>query len=364
MGDGEARKGRNGSGERLTDRLAIGVLTSLLHRDLVDEVIAEAGRKEQRIRLLPARVVVYFVLAMCLFFDDGYEEVMRKLVSGLRFLKSWGPGWSVPTTGAITQARQRLGEDPLRLLFDRIAVPMAMPGTRGAWLGSWRMMAIDGVQLEVPGTPSNTGAFGKSSYKAVPAGFPQARVVGLGECGTHAIVAAQIGTLSMGERELAEGLLDRLERDMLLMADRGFYSLELWASALETGADLLWRVSASLDLPVLDILEDGSYRSVLADATARQRYRRQVRSGRPGAVLDGIPVRVIEYEITDRGGSGEIFCLITSVLEPGRASALELAAAYHQRWESYRPSWHSSGGGVRHGGPPTIHLFTLQAAAN
>lgn len=333
MEDSKTRVRRNGSAERLTDRLAIGVLTSLLHRDLVDEVIAEAGRKEQRARLLPARVVVYFVLAMCLFFDDGYEEVMRKLVSGLRFLKSWGPRWSVPTTGAITQARARLGEEPLRLLFDRIAVPMARPGTRGAWLGPWRMMAIDGVQLEVPDTPLNTGAFGKNSYKGAVAGFPQARVVGLGECGTHAIVAAQIGSLSVGERELADGLLDKLGRDMLLMADRGFYSLELWAAARETGADLLWRVSASVDLPVLDILEDGSYRSVLADVTARQRYRRQVRSGRLGAVLDGIPVRVIEYEITDRSGSGEIFCLITSILEPGQASALELAAAYHQRWE-------------------------------
>jgi transposase IS4-like protein/transposase len=117
------------AGERLTDRIAIGVLTDLLHRDLVDEVIAESGKREQRVRLLPARVVVYFVLAMCLFYQDGYEEVMRKLVSGLRFMKTWRSTWRVPTTGAITQARVRLGEEPLQLLFERVAAPMARPGT-------------------------------------------------------------------------------------------------------------------------------------------------------------------------------------------------------------------------------------------
>jgi hypothetical protein len=285
------------------------------------------------VRLLPARVVVYFVLAMCLFYQDGYEEVMRKLVSGLRFLKTWRSTWRVPTTGAITQARVRLGEEPLRLLFERVAAPMARPGTAGAWVRSWRLMAIDGVQLDVPDTQVNFEEFGKGSHKGVPGGFPQARVVGLGECGTHAIVAAQIGSLKVGERELTEQLLPNFESDMLVMADRGFYSLDLWKQARATGADLLWRVSASVDLPVLETLPDGSYRSVLADVIARQRYRRHIRAGRSDATLEGIPVRVIEYEITDRASSGEIFCLITSILEPEQASAMELAATYHQRWE-------------------------------
>ncbi|MFI5867441.1 IS4 family transposase [Streptomyces sp. NPDC051546] len=318
---------------RLTDRLAVGVLTGLLHRELVDEVVEQAGRRERRVRLLPARVTVYFVLAMCLFFGDGYEEVMRKLVGGLRFLGGWSGNWKVPTTGAITQARARLGEEPLRLLFERVGVPLAGPDTKGAWLRSWRMMAIDGVQLELPDTVSNTEAFGKNSHRDRPGPFPQARVVGLGECGTRAVIAARIGPLSVGERELTEQLLPRFQPGMLVMADRGFYSLALWVKAAETGADLLWRVSENVDLPVLEVFSDGSYRSVLADAIARQRHRRHLRSGRADARLEGLAVRVVEYQVVGRAGSGDRYRMITSILDPDEAPALELAAAYHQRWE-------------------------------
>jgi len=121
-----------------------------VHRDLVDEVLADTGRTERRRRLLPARVVVYFVLAMTLFFDDAYEEVMRKLVEGLRFLRSWDEHWQVPTASALCQARARLGAEPLRELYARVARPLAGAGTPGAWLGDLRVMAIDGVQLDVP----------------------------------------------------------------------------------------------------------------------------------------------------------------------------------------------------------------------
>lgn len=274
------------------------------------------------------------MLAMCLFFGDGYEEVMRKLVGGLRFLGDWSGNWRVPTTGAITQARARLGEEPLRLLFERVGAPLAGPGTEGAWLRSWRMMAVDGVQLELPDTPGNTEAFGKNSHREHrPGPFPQARVVGLGECGTRAVIAARIGPLAVGERELTEQLLQRFEPGMLVMADRGFYSLALWVKAAETGADLLWRVSETVDLPVLEVFPDGSYRSVLADVIARQRYRRHVRSGRADARLEGLAVRVVDYRVDGRAGNGDLYRLITTVLDPGEAPALELAAAYHQRWE-------------------------------
>lgn len=235
--------------------------------------------------------------------------------------------------GAMSQARARLGEVPLRLLFERVAVPMARPGTRGAWLGSWRLMAAGGVQLEVPDTPANTAAFGKVLHRSEPGPFPQVRVVGLAECGTHAVVAARIGSLHEGERDLATGLLGACEAGMLVLADRGFYSLALWTAAASTGADLLWRVSASVDLPVVEVLPDGSYRSVLADVIARQRHRRHLRAGRADSMLEGLPVRVIEYQISDRGGSGEMFCLITTILGAERASAAELAWAYSQRWE-------------------------------
>ena len=234
------------SGGRLTDRISVGVLTRLIDRDLVDEVLAETGRSGQRSRLLPARVVVYYVIALCLFFGDAYEEVMRLLVDGLGFLGSWRNDWTVPTTGAITQARQRLGAEPLRVLFERVAVPCAQRGTKGAWLGSRRLMAIDGFILDVPDTSQNAAAFGRSGGARNPAPFPQARLAGLGECGTHAIVAARLGPWRVSERALAEKLISDFQPGMLVIADRGFYGYRLWQAAAESGADLLWRMQAAL----------------------------------------------------------------------------------------------------------------------
>jgi len=285
------------------------------------------------VRLLPARVVVYFVLAMCLFFGDGYEEVMRKLVGGLQFLGVWRPGWQVPTTGAITQARSRLGAEPLRSLFESVAAPLAQETTKGAFLRSWHLLAIDGVQLELPDTAENTKEFGKNSHRGAPGPYPQARVVGLGECGTHAIIGARIGSLFRGERELARELFQGVGPGMLVMADRGFYSHALWREAAATGADLLWRVTVLVDLPVVEVLTDGSYLSVLGDVIARQRHRRHLRAQRTDAVLEGCPVRVVEYQVADRAGTGETYRLITTILDPADAPALELAAAYRERWE-------------------------------
>ncbi|HYA53566.1 MAG TPA: IS4 family transposase [Streptosporangiaceae bacterium] len=331
MGTGDSAAGKPGQ-VRLTDRIGIGVLTRLLPRDLVDEVIAEAGRREQRRRLLPARVVVYYVLALCLFFGEGYEEVMRRLVGGLQFMNSWSAEWTVPTTGAICQARQRLGAQPLRLLFERVAVPMARPGTPGAWVAGRRLMAIDGFVLEVADTPANEAEFGRSgSGKYTP--FPQVRVVGLGECGTHAIVAAAFAGFRIPERELARELFAALEPGMLVLADRGFYSYRMWQQAQATGADLLWRVPATVTLRVVQALPDGSYLSFLPDPKVRQRRAVQIAKGGYVEEQTGIPVRVVEYEVDGQGDSGEIFCLVTTLTDPEEITAVELAAAYRQRWE-------------------------------
>ena len=239
------------SGTRLTDRIGIGVLTRLIDRDLVDDVLAETGRVEQRTRLLPARVVVYYVLALCLFFGDAYEEVMRLLVAGLLFTGAWQKDWQVPTTGAIAQARQRLGAAPLQLLFERAAVPCAQRGTRGAWLGSRKLMAMDGFVLDIPDTQENDTAFGRSGGEKNPAPFPQVRVVGLGECGTHAIVAARLAAWRVSERALAGDLIGEFGPGMLVIADRGFYSYRLWQAAAASGADLLWRLQSGPNLPVV-----------------------------------------------------------------------------------------------------------------
>ncbi|HYB19049.1 MAG TPA: IS4 family transposase [Streptosporangiaceae bacterium] len=321
-------------GIRLTDRIGIGVLTRLIDRDLVDEVLAETGRAERRSRLLPARVVVYYVLGLCLFSGDAYEEVMRLLVAGLQFTGAWQKNWHIPTTGAIAQARQRLGAKPLQLLFERVAVPCAQRGTRGAWLGSRKLMAIDGFVFDIPDTKENDEAFGRSGGKKNPAPFPQVRLVGLGECGTHAIVAARLAAWRTSERALARELVADFGPGMLIIADRGFYSWELWQAAADSGADLLWRMQDGPSLPVVRTFPDGSYESFLLDPKVRgrratQRHRGSANIEEPS----GIPVRVIEYEVTNRDGKNEIFCLITTIMDPEDATAAELAAAYRERWE-------------------------------
>jgi hypothetical protein len=316
--------------DRLTDRVSLGVITRLVNRDLIDEVLNVTGRTERRSRLLPARVVVYYVLALTLFFGDAYEEVMRKLVNGLRFLRSWRSDWQVPTTGAISQARIRLGEEPLKELFTRVAVPMARQGTRGAWYRGMRLMAIDGVILDVPDTPENVAEFAKKPHREGESVFPQVRIVGLAECGTHAIVAASVDSWRTYERQLAADLLEHFEPGMLVIADRGFYGYELWAMAQATGAALLWRVRRDLRLPVLEIYPDGSYRSELLPKQMKTDLNRGKRRRVPDDAR--VPVRVIEYTIPNRSGA-EVFRLITTILDAQAAPASELAALYEQRWE-------------------------------
>lgn len=322
---------------RLTDRISIGVLTRLIPRDLVDEVIAESGRREKRSRLLPAHVVVYYVLALALYFGEAYEEVMRRLVGGLRFLKNWEQAWKVPTTSAISQARARLGAAPMEALFRRVAVPIARRGSRGAWFRSWRVMAIDGVVLDVPDTPENNAEFEHSKGGKGEGAFPVVRVVGLGECGTHAIVSAALDTWSTGEQTLVRQLLPEVEPDMLILMDRGFYSYKLYQAIIEIGAAVLFRASAKLVLPVLEVYPDGSYHSVLLDSTTsssvRKRAKRAGNNAHTVLTAAGAACRVVEYMIPNRGGETETFCLITSILGWEDAPAYELAALYHERWE-------------------------------
>jgi hypothetical protein len=268
-----------------------------------------------------------------LFFGEAYEEVMRKMVGGLRLVSAWERAWKVPTASALCQARQRLGEEPMRQLFDRAAVPLATPSTIGAWLSHrWRLMAIDGVTLDVPDTPENATAFGRpSSRTGHGAAFPQVRVVGLGECGTHAIVAAELGPIRTGERELAEGVLPVLEEGMLVLFDRGFFSYQFFAAARDTGADLLFRVGSQLKLPVLQRFADDSYLSAITPKgvpTPTDLGQAKWRAATRQAIL----VRVIEYQITDRPDA-ETYRVITTITDWRAALSGDLAAAYAQRWE-------------------------------
>jgi hypothetical protein len=316
---------------RFVDGIGIGVLTRIFHRDLVDDVLLRTRRMERRSRLLPARVMVYYVLALCLFFDDSYEEVMRKMVNGLRFLGTWADEWRVPTSGAISQARARLGEEPMAELFDQVARPIAQPGTPGAWFHNWRVMAVDGVVLDVADTPSNVEVFGRKPHRGGESAFPQVRIVGLGECGTHAIVAAAMDSWRIYERQLLGRILQDFEPGMLVLADRGFFSYELWRDSVETDADLLWRINDNVEVPVLEWLPDGSYRSELAPRTMKTQFKLGKLRHIPDEVK--IPIRVVEYMVTNRGENTETIRLITSIADHRVAMAHELAAVYQQRWE-------------------------------
>jgi Insertion element 4 transposase N-terminal/Transposase DDE domain len=327
-----AEEGSGTGAASLPDKIALGVLTRLVTRELVEDVLAETGRKEQRKRLLPARVVVYFVLALSLFYGDSYEEVMRKLVQGLSWLAIWKTGWHVPTSSALAQARERLGPEPLRELFKRAAVPCAQLSTAGAWLCGRRLMSIDGVELDVADTPANGEYFGRRRGKNGTAAFPRILVMALAESGTHAVTAAETGTAGTGEATLARALVStpgNLEPGMLMLADRGLYSYKMITAVAAAGADFCVRVKGDIDLPVLEWLPDGSYRSYVADPV--NKTNKLASGSRALTDLPGLHVRVVDYDVPGRGG--EVVTLVTSITDYQDTPAPELAAAYHQRWE-------------------------------
>ncbi|NJC24451.1 hypothetical protein BJ994_003527 [Arthrobacter pigmenti] len=248
------------------------------------------------------------------------------MTDGLSWASGWTEEYRPPSKSAIFQARVRLGSEPLKALFERVAEPLGGRDMPGVWLAGRRLVAIDGMCLDVADTVANDGHFGRpGANKGEQAAFPQARVVALAECGTHAVFAAEIGAYSQSEATLSEPLVEQLEPGMLLTADRGFFSYALWRKAIGTGADLLWRVRTDKSAPkpfrVAD-LPDGSW---LADL--RQTHSAAARRAEP------LRVRVIDYTIDDGRENPDTYRLFTTLLDPDEASAVELAAAYVQRWE-------------------------------
>lgn len=312
-------------GRRLSDRVALGVLTATFPRQLVDEVIEQTGKREQRTRLLPAHLTVYYVLAMTLFSSSGYEEVMRSLTEGLTWISDGEESYELPSQVAITKARARLGPEPVELLFARACVPLATRSTKGAFYRDWRLVSMDGTTIDVADTPANAEVLGRAGTgRGDGSAFPQLRMVALGECGTHAVIAAVMDSYAVGEQTLATRLLPALQPGMLCLADRGFSTHPMMSAAAKTGADLLWRAKGNAVLPVLERYPDGSFRSELVAST--DKYRRE----------DVLTVRVIEYGIDDPGrpgAQGTTYRLLTTILDPTAAPADELAALYAERWE-------------------------------
>ncbi|MDQ3697160.1 MAG: IS4 family transposase [Gemmatimonadota bacterium] len=312
------------AGIRLTDHISLGVLAAQFPLELVEQALFETERLSERERALPAHVMVYYVIALALYADVSTREVLRCLREGARWLGD-PTATTMPSKSGISQARTRLGAAPLEALYREVVAPVATAGTPGAWYRGWRVMSLDGTTLDVGDTVANARAFGRpASARGVntTGPFPQLRVVGLLENGTHAICAAQLGAYRTSEVTMAAAVVPHLTGEMLCLADRGLLGFDLWRQASATGAELLWRAAARFTLPLLERFPDGSYRSELrwnyfctsADRTA-------------------IPVRVIEYTLPGVPTPEATYRLVTTVLEPRRAPAGELAALYHDRWE-------------------------------
>lgn len=332
------------------DQVSLGVLVAAIPRDTIQDAVLTCGVQAKRSDgKLPPHVVAYLTMAMCLFPEDDYTEVATKVTGSLDRWGCWNAAWSVPTASAITQARKRLGRTVFPEIFERTCGPVGGPSAppaglvgsgrvRGAWLRGWRLVAIDGFELDLPDTPDNAAEFGYASSGASRSAFPKARVVALTECGTHAFLAAEIDAYRVGEKTVAKRLYPRLRTDELLIADRGFYSFTAWQQAAGTGAALLWRAHSQLALPVVRVLPDGTYLSILIDPRIHQPAQRQrlVAAARAGQELNPRNtawVRVIEYDVPDRAGSGEVITLLSTITDPAQAHADELADVYHQRWE-------------------------------
>jgi hypothetical protein len=310
------------SDRRLSDLVSVGVLTRTFPPALVDDVIAGCGRTEVRHRSLPAQTMAYFAIGMALHSEGSYEDVLGLLTDGLAWASPGVEPVKLPSKSAIFQARARLGFEPIEALFRRVARPLATEHTAGAWLAGRRLVAIDGLCLDVADSSENAEWFGRPGVsKGEQSAFPQARVVALVECGTHTIIDATVGPYTTAENTLARDVIARLGPGMLLLADRGFCGFPLWSRAVATGADLLWRAMSNMKPRYLETLDDGSWLAELRP------------SGNAGRHSDPLTIRVIDYQIDDGRDNDETYRLFTTITDPNEASAIELASAYAQRWE-------------------------------
>lgn len=296
--------------------VGIGVLAEAFPLETVRAILKATGREGKRKRLLPGSMMVYYVIALGLFVGVGCREVLRRLLDGVIWI--WPNEVRVATESAITQARQRLGAIPIETLYAEVVVPIAKKLTRGAWYRGWRVVTLDGFVLDVADSDENVKAFGRPGVSRGKSAYPQTRVVGFVENGTHVVFGAEMDRCDVGEITIARRILSKLRRNMLCLADRNFLCYPLWKEAVATGAKLVWRAKLKLVIPKSRKLADGSY---LAKIYPSSTHRRQDR--------EGVLVRLIDYRID---GFRESYRLVTNILDPAKGPALELARLYSERW--------------------------------
>lgn len=312
-----------GTGARLSDYLSASLLARVVPAEQVHAVLNQYGCNTQRVRSFPAVAGVYYCMALSLYPEAAYEQVFGVVAQGL----AWAAGSAEPAPVAkssISALRSRIGAAPLGELLQRCCVPLADAKAHPqAFYAGLRLVAIDGSNFELPDEADNVKHFGYPGSRTGHAGYPQAQCAVLVECATHAIFAANLGPYRASEWEICQPLLKRLEPGMLCLADRGFNGYEHWRQAQATGAQLLWRCVANRQLPVRQTLDDGSYLSAIYPP----------KKGRRAGAPEAIAVRVIEYALPGLPDAQPRYRLLTTLLDPITAPALELAALYHERWQ-------------------------------
>jgi hypothetical protein len=310
------------AGSRITDYISLGVIAKFFPVEKVRGVLERTGRASVRERDLPAHVVVYYVIALALYMRSSYREVLRCLLEGVQWLLDPSAVVKVAGKSGISQARSRLGVEPVKALYEAVVTPIAERRTKGAWYRDWRLVSLDGSTLDVADTAENEKTYGRPGASRGSSAFPQLRFVGLLENGTHVLWAARMAPYATDEITLAHQVVPALQKGMLCLADRFFPGYQLWQAAAQTGADLLWRTRQNARLEIDRRLPDGSYLSRLYLCISDRRNRRRA-----------IVVRVIDYRLKDVPDAEPIYRLITTLLDPQQAPAAELAALYHERWE-------------------------------
>ena len=310
------------AGSRITDYISLGVIAKFFPIDKVRGVLQQTGRTSVRQRDLPAHVVVYYVIALALYMRSSYREVLRCLLEGVQWLLDPSAPLKVAGKSGISQARTRLGAEPLKALYESVVMPIAERHTRGAWYRQWRLVSLDGSTLDVADTTENDEAFGRPGASRGSSAYPKIRFVGLLENGTHVLWAARCAKYATAEVTLAQSVVPALRKGMLCLADRFFPAYKLWKKARQTGAELLWRIRQNARLEMDRRLADGSYLSRIYASTSDRRNQRHA-----------MVVRVIDYRLKDMPDAEPVYRLITTLLDPEQAPAQELAALYHERWE-------------------------------
>ena len=310
------------AGSRITDYISLGVITRFFPAETVRAVLQQTGRASIRERDLPAHVAVYYVIALALYMHSSYGEVLRCLLEGLHWLRE--PSATIKVTGSsgISQARTRLGWEPLRQLHDAVVKPVAVKNTKGAWYAGRRLVSLDGSTLDVADEKGNAQAFGRPGASRGESAYPQIRFVSLAEIGTHVLFGTQMDGYTTSEIALAKKVLPSLGKGMLCLADRNFFGFQLWTQAAATDADLLWRVKKNARLACEKRLPDGSYLSRIFASEKDWRHK-----------TNGVVVRVIDYQLEGLADAEPLYRLVTTILDHAKAPATELAALYHERWE-------------------------------